>query len=544
MNIATLADPLYYLANFRQVLIWLNGRYADMLDPEERAFMAAFEQLPSPAQALLVRLIMRKGTLFRHGRLAYAEIGCIHTAAQPLLALGWLDSEQPLCLGQLFEVLQKPELISRFRHRGISSSLRKAELLQALLPLYPQARRFTEWFRQPGEAVYALQVRGLCERLRLMFFGNLRQDWSEFVLADLGVARYELVELDERSRALRHRHDMQVCMAIYRCREKLEEGADLTEVGNALAQLQTDSPWLIARRGKLMYQVAYEHERHEQFAPALQLYAQCQWPGARLRTIRVLERLGHAHVALDLAGVALLAPENAAEAQAVPRIVHRLRRLLGLGVDKRRKAPEYPRIDLCLPFSSSVEQSVGEHLQTEDGPVFYVENTLLNSLFGLLCWPAIFAPVAGAFFHPFQSGPADLYQADFRQRREHLFQGCLAKLDSNEYRDSIRSTWLEKWGIASPFVYWGAMTEALLEQSLLCIPADHLKHCFERLLGDLKANRAGMPDLIQFWPQQRRYRMIEVKGPGDRLQDNQLRWLDFCAAHQLPVEVCYVEWTL
>lgn len=36
--------------------------------------------------------------------------------------------------------------------------------------------------------------------------------------------------------------------------------------------------------------------------------------------------------------------------------------------------------------------------------------------------------------------------------------------------------------------------------------------------------------------------MIEVKGPGDRLQDNQLRWLDFCAEHGMPVSVCYVQW--
>ena len=34
----------------------------------------------------------------------------------------------------------------------------------------------------------------------------------------------------------------------------------------------------------------------------------------------------------------------------------------------------------------------------------------------------------------------------------------------------------------------------------------------------------------------------EVKGPGDRLQDNQLRWLQFCGEHQMPVTVCYVRW--
>ncbi|HEY1227063.1 MAG TPA: VRR-NUC domain-containing protein, partial [Ramlibacter sp.] len=64
----------------------------------------------------------------------------------------------------------------------------------------------------------------------------------------------------------------------------------------------------------------------------------------------------------------------------------------------------------------------------------------------------------------------------------------------------------------------------------------------ERILHDVKANRTGFHDLIQFWPAERRYRMIEVKGPGDRLQDNQLRWIDYCAAHQMPVAVCYLQW--
>ena len=65
-----------------------------------------------------------------------------------------------------------------------------------------------------------------------------------------------------------------------------------------------------------------------------------------------------------------------------------------------------------------------------------------------------------------------------------------------------------------------------------------------RATGDpVRANRAGMPDLIQFWPAERRYRMIEVKGPGDRLQDNQKRWLAFCAQHGMPVDVCYVRWS-
>ncbi|MDO2211728.1 hypothetical protein Q2457_24850, partial [Escherichia coli] len=73
----------------------------------------------------------------------------------------------------------------------------------------------------------------------------------------------------------------------------------------------------------------------------------------------------------------------------------------------------------------SVEWAVREHLEEPDCAVHYVENGLINSLFGLLCWEAIFAAIPGAFFHPFHSAPADLHSADFRQRRAALFEACL-----------------------------------------------------------------------------------------------------------------------
>jgi hypothetical protein len=174
--------------------------------------------------------------------------------------------------------------------------------------------------------------------------------------------------------------------------------------------------------------------------------------------------------------------------------------------------------------------------------VFYVENALINALFGLLCWPAIFSAIPGAFFHPFHRGPADLHSADFFHRREAAFRLCLAQLDSGAYLATIRAAFAQKCGIQSPFVAWEALSVELIELALACIPALHLKKWFERILLDIKANRSGFPDLIQFWPAERRYDMIEVKGPGDRLQDNQLRWIEYCAAHQMPISVCYLQW--
>jgi VRR-NUC domain len=115
-------------------------------------------------------------------------------------------------------------------------------------------------------------------------------------------------------------------------------------------------------------------------------------------------------------------------------------------------------------------------------------------------------------------------------------------LDSHEYRDAIKHNFHAKQGIQSSFVAWGVLDEELLDTALACIPGAHLRHYFERLLSNLPENRTGLPDLVQFWIDEHRYRMIEVKGPGDRLQDNQQRWMEFCMEQNLPVAICHVRW--
>jgi len=175
--------------------------------------------------------------------------------------------------------------------------------------------------------------------------------------------------------------------------------------------------------------------------------------------------------------------------------------------------------------------------------VHYVENGLINSLFGLLCWDAIFAPIPGAFFHDFQYGPADLESPYFYERRRDRFAECFAELESGRYKDIIRKRLSVKAGIQAPFVAWGLLSRSLLECALRCFPASHLRLWLEWIVRDVVENRAGFPDLVQFWPDEQRYRMVEIKGPGDRLQDNQRRFLEFCRQHEMPVFVCRVRWT-
>lgn len=537
----------YYLHNFQHALHALVQRYADMLDAAELGFVQQFQQLPQPSQALLVRMLMRRGPWFRQSKLQYEEIGDICAAAAPLQALGWIDAHADMPVEALFDLHTRAEL------QGLlpPATGRKQDWLQQLLDAQYPARLYAQWHPQAAECVWLLSdaVIQLCLRFRLMFFGNLRQAWSEFVLADLGIFRYENVPLPASARAFQCREDVDLYLAMQASRDAMDsESMPAEQLLPALVACCSSNPWLERRRAKLLMQLGQQCEKAQNWALAQSIYSACTYPGARHRLVRVLELRQAYAAALALAQTALQAPESEEEQQKLQRMLPRLLRHTGNAAPRRRPtaaAVQAALTEITLPLpttASSVEYVLRDHWHTDEAPVFYVENTLITALFGLLCWPAIFAPLQGAFFHPFQSAPSDFAAPDFAQRRSALFTQCLAELDDDRYRATIHRRWADKHGLQNPLVIWPALSVQLLELALGCIPAAHLRAMFERLQADPKNHRTGLPDLIRFWPAEQRYEMVEVKAPGDKLQDNQIRWLEYFAQHDIPARVCHVTW--
>jgi hypothetical protein len=539
-------EPRYYLCNFEAVLATVRSRYADLLAPEELRFVTEFPQLPRNARSLLARMVMRHGELFRASRLHYAEIGDPRAAAGPLIDAGWLTDRPTLRLEQLGSILTKPELLRCLRLPGRYSTWRKAGLIAMLRPQFARPRCFSDWWPGEAEVVYALLVAPACERLRLMFFGNHRQGWSEFVTADLDIFKYEKIETTLHSRPFQTRGQVELFERLHECWELFGQGMPLTDLMQLVPEAIEDSDWIEDGRQRLLFSIAREFERGGALDAALSLYLDCRHRGARTRAIRLNARAHDWQATRALCLRAQQLPESEAELQYLRRILPRANRRLGIADAAGDPAPTIPRFEVALEgvgTTGAVEHCVRDHLARDlanCNTVRYVENGLINALFGLLCWPAIFAPVAGAFFHDFHRAPADLKSADFHGRRQAYFGECLSHLKSSRYRHAIWTTFREKWGIQSPFVRWHALDRTLLEWALDCFPAPHLQLWFEWILRDVEENRSGFPDLVQFWPEENRYRMIEVKGPGDRLQDNQRRFLEFCVSHGMPVSVCYV----
>jgi hypothetical protein len=540
-----LADPFYYLNNFRTALMSLENRYRLLLAPEEREFIGRFAVLPQPSCALLVRMIMRAGMFFRLSRLKYPEIGDIAAATEPLFDIGWLE-EPVLDVSDLHRLLTKPELSVHLPLARALGRLNKPALLDVLREQYKEPRPFRGWCPQLNDHVFRPAVKPLADRFRLLFFGNFHQDWTEFVLSDLGISSYESVPV--HSAPFRARAHIDAFYEMYRCRRGLEEGADLEEIVAAIPSPISDSDWLEEHRQRLIFQVGAAYERLDDVPSALALFSTCRHRGSRVRAARLLERRHEWQAARDLCATAEENPESEAERQQVRRILPRLSRKLRIAPEKIKEVSPLAAFDVLLdaaPRGRALEIHLRDHLARQEeahSTVHYVENGLINSLFGLLCWNAIFAPIPGAFFHDFQYGPADLESPYFHERRRNLFADCLALLESGHYKNIMRKRFITKAGIQAPFVNWGVLKRPLLECALHCFPARHLRLWFEWIVRDAVENRTGFPDLVQFWPNERRYRMVEIKGPGDRLQDNQRRFLEFCSRHDMPVSVCRVKW--
>ncbi|MHB8477864.1 MAG: PDDEXK family nuclease [Steroidobacteraceae bacterium] len=295
-----LPDPFYYLSNFETVIASLNVRYADLWCGEEQQFLATFQGLPKPSRALLVRMVMREGLLFRASRLNYPEIGETAAAVAPLMKVGWVDDKPKLDVGELQRLITKEELLQYFAWSRPYRNLTKPDLVAMLRRQCPESRSFQAWCRESSDRVYQLLVAPLCERFRLMFFGNFRQDWSEFVLRDLGIFRYEKIPSSRQSRPFFSRGHIDAFAQLYRCGQWLGAGVALDQVVAAIPAPIADSDWLEQRRQKLLFQVGQAAERAGDPKFALAVYSICAHRGALVRTIRLLERAQEREIARDM----------------------------------------------------------------------------------------------------------------------------------------------------------------------------------------------------------------------------------------------------
>ncbi len=510
----------YYLDNFRFLLEFVSGRYRDLLTSGETVWCDDFFQLPDNAQRLYVRLIQRKGPLFRTDRLSYPEINSLDRAVGHLLDTGFADRAMEVGQREKLALLLKPELLALPEAAGLGTSRKKQELL-AILGERPVS--------MPAIPIIRPLHRHRMQVFRLLFFGNPDQDLTEFVLHELGVTRYETCFLDSGVRPFQDRCEIDTWLALHALAQNIHEVIDSGSQDDLLALID-DLPERPPgnrtgrRHDTLVNRIARQCERLSLFEQALALYRRSCTPPSRERRVRILARLNRLEESRRLCQEMAEDPGSEPEQEFSARW---LARHSG-GAGRSGPAAEYspPVTEVCLAAKPGVPVEIlaGDWFRESGASAVYVENSLLPGIFGLAFWDIIFAPVRGAFFHPFQRGPADLFSPEFQQNRKSLIDARMAEItDGYTLEAIVLSHFRSKQDLANHFVDWSRLSEDLLKATLAGLPNQGLLSVFSRLLRDPARNRSGFPDLAVFHAG--RCELVEVKGPGDRLQDNQRRWL-------------------
>ncbi|BDU74285.1 VRR-NUC domain-containing protein [Mesoterricola silvestris] len=526
-------DP-YYLVNFQCVLEDVRSRCGDLLLPEERARLEAFRSLPGDARRLYVRMLTRKGPWFRPGALAYPEIG--PGALEALAAAGFLAGPEEATAAELAGLLRKPELEALLEAAGIP--FRRAEGREALASRVPEAL-----LRDAADAV-APRGRDWARLLFLLFFGNLEQDLTDFVLAELGHVRYEAYEVDPACRAFGSRQEVDRLLSLDGLRTALEAGEDLEGITGSLLAMEHCPGLRVQRRyHRLLGDVGREWERRGSPEEALACLRRCALPPARERMARIHHARGESALAAETALAMAEAPLDVGEERFARRFLARLARhdpRAALWAETHPPDPPLPEVRLRVPRhpSGSVEQAA---LEASGWEGFWTENALWTALYGLAFWDVIFAPVPGAFQHRFQLGPADLRTPGFAQARRGAIAARLAELEApGAPRRLILARAAEKRGVANAFVNWKALAPGHLEAALDTLPQAALLAFLRAMAPNPAAFRSGFPDL--FLHRDGRCMLWEVKGPGDALRPEQERWLALFNRAGLDARVAWVSY--
>lgn len=523
----------YHVENLRLLLTSVVDRYGDILDPADHAFVSAFEALPAPARSLFTRLVCRTAPAFRASQLRYEDVPEVAVALERIAADGLLQLQAP-ALESYLHITPKPELIDWF---AAPRQLKKPELIAHVRTLHDDAR-LLELLWQRDTWITPVHTARLA-KFELCFFGNRHQKLNEFVITELGHVVYEQYELSANTRYFNSKLLLDYTHALTQLQHELDaqlKGADISAIRQWEARLppSLDEPRYTRRRAHVLYQLGREAERRYAWEDAERLYRASGTDNSLERMARHAKKQEDTETARSLL-THLLTHSHDPECQSH---AHQLLTRLGFPPDRPLFEPQV--ISLQFPISeAAIEEQVVSHLAAQGYWCHYSENLLFNGFLGLLFWDILFMPVAGAFANRFQRAPLDLYEREFLTRRQHAIEQRMALIARGEAKPLIEKVLQEKQGIANTLVHWEFFAQISWSRVLDAMPPAHLCVILKRMLEDLGQHRAGFPDLFCV-DADGQYRLLEVKGPNDKLRENQRAWLAYFAEHGIPAGVVMV----
>ena len=563
--------PDYYWHHFLTVVGTAQRLHGHLFDAAETTRIESLFALSAGAQQLFVRLLGRKGDLFRRSRVVYPEIGDLDGPIDDLQRAGFVevDPEDVLTDGSARGMLTLPELQTIAADVGLPRAGRKTDLLERLDAADPSevATRVAD----ADQFLRLLQTDPFV-LAQVIFFGNRHQDQTEFVLVDIEQSAFHDYRIDRSAPLFPDREALaEYLLAAARWDEAWEawEAGDVDRLATLAWAARADleqRPVLPPMRRRvdpgryderLVMLAARELERAGVLESAIVIYSDLvNSPRSTTRAATAADRLG-------------LALKRTEQADRLPELIepllhsptlddisrHRILRrkyLARCGDDPSAALLRPEELPLELRGAGHAGSKALYFMGDEAVPIeeaalhalglegMWCENALYTTLSGLLLWDVMFAPLPGAFQHPFQDAPADYDSETFYTVRRALFESRMRQLGSVDLTEAIHRAYRAHHPRRCRGVAWEYFDAETLGRVTTALGLGLLP-IVERIARHPRRHRRGLPDLFCF--EGEGALLIEVKGPGDQVSIEQALWHDYLLRHGVEVRIARVRRT-
>jgi DNA polymerase-3 subunit epsilon len=508
----------YYHDHFVEMLAFVRTTYGSILTDEHDAFVVRFQHLSKDAQCLLVRMVNRRGAIFNRSLFRYAEISDLERAADDLLSCGQARHLREEDYAAFVTCLPKDILVTGARTAGradIRVSWPKAKLVDYFLAQVP----FEVAAEHCGAAKFIAldDVRPL-EFLLYLYFGKTEEDLKNFALRDLGILR------TNKATSFKARFtdgdEARACFYYSRLLDRLE--VKLPAIyRNAVADIfggpNCPSDYAADLRSRAAWQTGQFFEKLGETDLARQLYRAGSSPECNERLVRLLYGTGDKADAEDL--LRRMIDDPASDGELVFATDFYARKF---GGRRTGSCTELLRAGVTLTvddvYRGNPETGVAGVMRRRGYRVFFAENALWHSLFGLLFWDELFE--SDLLHSSFDWVPHCLVDRSFARRFAAQIEDKLDAVRSGNALNLLLRPIAANWGRPNGFFAWDHVDVDALRLLLSGSSGAGIATILLAMCEGYREMRDGFPDLML--EKDGEVSFMEIKAEGDAIRRNQL----------------------
>lgn len=538
----------YYLAHFRDLIEFVSSKCIHLLEPKHEVFIAKINQLDEQSQCMLARVYSRKPYLVQAQSLNYEEIASPHQAIYTLKTAGILFEPNELHYAQLLTHLTKPSLVELLSSYPEQISFKKSAAKGALVDIACAFFKDCPQELAPLYSQYVINSRSdFYEYFEFLFAGKLSigdvNHQNRFVMRDLGLTATREGQSESLSRfeTLDEAHSNYL---LNRCRltfKNITDENDYVALASQVLLQVAHGAIAVALKNKLLVRL-YRQLKGVDSELAFSLLEACM-DDSEAQEIQIREQYRLSNKEWVKARLDAII-ENPLTDDLLYFADDFLMRKFNKQTRSRLSAMLADTqcvLEIDELYRGEVEQGVNDYYTRQGMQVFNTENTLWQSLFGLVFWQELFIESPYPPCNEFDIYPQVLRFDNFYKAQKTQINDRLAQCQTPQaLLNLVCKNAAQYFEQPNGLFRWHNELLQPLEALILNSPIKALITHLTNMSKHYSQLKDGYPDLMVINNGQVHFE--EVKAPGDKLRRNQLTTIDNLKNVGFEVHIAAVKW--